>query len=1506
MTISEHATAEVRKQQEYEDYLSESKPVLELKGSTKAERIREVFEEALLLLEPIADELMKSLNSDEKFKLYGLYKHIRNGPCNDVAPSIWNVEKYFKHQAYNGNRDKRVEDAMTEYVQSLLSMTESRPSMKDFFLKCQAMVRQCDKDIATEPSDTFDDACRHAISVNKPPPQSMLTATFASLSKGVSNTIINLTGVVPLIPRGQLDISYRDLLFGAVQCVRTDETHTRVYEQKIERQWIDATTRDARVVTGLAVRSLFDLYFRVQKYPPGSEIIMSPPINVPAMVHVMKHHHIKIVGVDIPGNAESKGQIVSVDVDAIEKAMTSKTVAIMVVHPFGIISASDDDMQRIRKIADSSNSKVHVIEDSSEAYSGLSTSYAYMGSPHADVCFYSFGLIKAASALGGGIALIRNAATNDDSDSTIPRNMELFESMERFHTLHYQMQTNSEFIKKILKALFLRALADAPLLYGLLCACYGFMFGPDAFENLVTSLIRGYFNYKNANNTNKSKGKIEEETGPDMLLIRKRPSPPLLALMNRRFAQRNVSSHIEKKVARCNKLTKAILNSTNTDLRIPVPSQNLNHYYWIYPILCTDRKATCKAILKAGFDATHGATQLCCIPGVDQSSYPNARAMMDQTVYLPIAGPLFPDELTDKITKATLHETEQKPKSKLSLQRPAFFAPAFVIAIVATLIGLSRTSFVGFLHMVAVAGGMSTIILIGWSWFCNNVFGPFYLNTSCVFAKRNKMLLRDWPSNCEERKKLTEKKLPIISSLEVLRICETLPSGRDRAVFLTGGTGYIGSKILHDLLLFREQIGFSVVIVLCREHRNVSARDRIFKILDEDMFSFLSADEKSQYVRVINGDVTVENAGINSTDLHVLCNKYIVSHVIHSAASVSFNQSFPDAAKSNITSTLSLQKLATKLNHGQKLGRTKFVHISTAFIHGRMTGTVEEPLDETLFDLGNFDAQEIYKSMVGTQYYASRAYNELGFPNTYTFSKCVCEHLIATYKDTMQTIIIRPSIVGPAIESPYEGWAGRSPSTVVAAAALQMSVPWNLWSCGPTNATVVPVDIVSRFVLAKAFCRPGDDDSAKSEESSDDDYDKLSKDSTYSDKDSLSSPEDQAFQDIRFYHATWNVHSPESSKFCYRDMAIAVFHVCMVLRTMSRLSIIICLYSAASVMPTLQLSQETFDNLHNITCMLPVAMVGRILSFLGIDAPMLKKCQNFINLPTLFYFFMTNDFYFKSSLTAPATFSGEDYMLSCVLAASKFVEQAKEKKKSIDPSQKPSNITRYQVAGPWANEDRSIFWALSQPRGSFIVRFAGWVLSKVFYSCCSEVTIDLLSFSQVAEVTKAKGGPRVILAPTHRSYFDFLLVSYVFFCVPEIQMEIPFIVAADDFEHLPFLGTMARLLRAIFVSRKKTNVDPKLKEKLNNIEKRANGSGFSVEVFIEGTRSRDRRFVKPKTGVLKCLQQNGGGSTVVPIAISYERLPEQSILCSEADGEVGKGMSVHGLMCWLCVSFIIF
>lgn len=89
--------------------------------------------------------------------------------------------------------------------------------------------------------------------------------------------------------------------------------------------------------------------------------------------------------------------------------------------------------------------------------------------------------------------------------------------------------------------------------------------------------------------------------------------------------------------------------------------------------------------------------------------------------------------------------------------------------------------------------------------------------------------------------------------------------------------------------------------------------------------------------------------------------------------------------------------------------------MSTAFVHGRNSGTPSSPLPQRLPDLGGRDPGKLYRSAQiatskdegrqssggagakgkGGRSDATNALKDLGYPNTYTFTKAIGEHLLA-------------------------------------------------------------------------------------------------------------------------------------------------------------------------------------------------------------------------------------------------------------------------------------------------------------------------------------------------------------------------------------------------------------------------------------------------------------------------------------------------------------------------------
>jgi len=555
--------------------------------------------------------------------------------------------------------------------------------------------------------------------------------------------------------------------------------------------------------------------------------------------------------------------------------------------------------------------------------------------------------------------------------------------------------------------------------------------------------------------------------------------------------------------------------------------------------------------------------------------------------------------------------------------------------------------------------------------------------------------------------------------------------------------------------------------------------------------------------------------------------------------------------------------------------------------------------------------------MVGTQSNASAAMNDLGFPNTYTFSKCICEHLLLRCTNH-NTTIIRPSIVGPSVQEPYEGWAGDKPSTLIAAACLYLKNQYNLWAFRKELAPIIPVDVVCRFILAKTFSSESTSLSRSSsssnltqgsQRSSEDSYVFPNNTSKSTDNDTTVLDNQPQAPTKCIYTATWDAISPKTSSFIWYEYAYVITQLGAVKGHVDRAVVYLGLWSFHAVL-ALNPECDTYRKLHNWVIRIPTSMLNNLLKKIGLCPSLSKQLDRlspFLDLPVLFYPFTTNTFYFQSDLVAPSSMNGERYMFSCAVAAERFIQKlskrGKDKKIVEMEEDEPSTLTIAGKAHPIVSSD--LWWSLSQPKGNYAIRFIGWIVIKILRQISTDVTVDISSLSAaqsaVDYVNSLEMKPCLLLAPTHRSLLDFIIITFVSFAVPELCIDIPHIAAADEFARMPILGWLAKAAGAFFLKRGKGVVDSSLELEVQKIKRNSSRSRTPTcfEVFLEGKRSRDRRYVKAKTGFLKCLHNTGGDHIILPITINYEMTPDQNSLSIEANGRGRSPMSLYRLCFWL-------
>ena len=86
------------------------------------------------------------------------------------------------------------------------------------------------------------------------------------------------------------------------------------------------------------------------------------------------------------------------------------------------------------------------------------------------------------------------------------------------------------------------------------------------------------------------------------------------------------------------------------------------------------------------------------------------------------------------------------------------------------------------------------------------------------------------------------------------------------------------------------------------------------------------------------------------------------------------------------------------------------------------------------------------------------------------------------------------------------------------------------------------------------------------------------------------------------------------------------------------------------------------------------------------------------------------------------------------------------------------------------------------------VRFLAWFMHKVWKSMYDQIIINHEQLESLKELYKSHQG-NIILCPTHRSYIDFLIVSYIMY---HFNMEVPFICAGQDFLNIAIVHHLLR------------------------------------------------------------------------------------------------------------------
>ncbi|HEY1068236.1 MAG TPA: DegT/DnrJ/EryC1/StrS family aminotransferase, partial [Pirellulales bacterium] len=361
-----------------------------------------------------------------------------------------------------------------------------------------------------------------------------------------------------------------------------------IAEREVEKVW----GGDRSTVASLSVRSGLDALLTALRWPAGDEVLVSA-VTIPDMLRVIEAHGLTPVPLDV------KRDSLAPDVVETAARITPRTRAMLIAPLFGsrIPLGSFAELARRRDVS--------LWEDAAQGYSADGD----VGSEFADVSFFSFGTIKAQTALGGACLRFRDSR--------------LAEECRRVQAA-WPWQTDGEFRRKVRRALLLQA-ASSRLPFTIAHA------GANAFgfdlDDRLASAVRGF-------------------QGDDLLVqIRRRPSRALLALLHYRLTKPD-RRWLLRKTELASELRRRLPRECVLGAAADFPT------HWVAPILSRDSLGLQSRLRRAGYDATIRASQLRVVPPAGMHpewQTPEANDWHSRLIYLPLHPSLRSEHLHEMV-----------------------------------------------------------------------------------------------------------------------------------------------------------------------------------------------------------------------------------------------------------------------------------------------------------------------------------------------------------------------------------------------------------------------------------------------------------------------------------------------------------------------------------------------------------------------------------------------------------------------------------------------------------------------------------------------------------------------------------------------------------------------------------------------------------------------------------------------------------------------------------------
>ena len=359
---------------------------------------------------------------------------------------------------------------------------------------------------------------------------------------------------------------------GAMACINPGDRE--VLERRAEAYWSD----DRHTLATFSVRAGFDLLLQTLDLEPGDEIVFSA-INVKGMAKIAKAHGLVTVplDLDVAKLAPCASQL--------ERILTPRSKVLVVAHLFGALLDLDAVFDVARRHG------LVIVEDCAQAFDGQ----AYPGHPNADVTMFSFGPLKTATALGGGLIRLRDRQLADRMRDT---------------QRTYPIQSNKSHFKRVVKFCLFK-FVSLPVVFGLIYRVLRLL-GRD-YDDAIGEQVRNVAPQGSAKK------------------YRRRPSAALLNLLVRRlytFSEGELTALTER--------GSYLLSKLGNDVVVP-GTVNPHHHFWLFPVIAKNPKRFIAELKDRGYDSSGWLRSKAVAPPDDRQDLrpTNAEQILHDLVFVP-------------------------------------------------------------------------------------------------------------------------------------------------------------------------------------------------------------------------------------------------------------------------------------------------------------------------------------------------------------------------------------------------------------------------------------------------------------------------------------------------------------------------------------------------------------------------------------------------------------------------------------------------------------------------------------------------------------------------------------------------------------------------------------------------------------------------------------------------------------------------------------------------------